>query len=626
MATGTSSIGLTYNLSVPTATVTSTASEYYTTFSVGVGQYSKVNDVIELEITLSTDTDFANSVGTQIAVLDQPGINNGLLDWVGEPPLPNGTYIGRIRARRSGVSTDWSAISSWTVTANYGLDVTAPVLSNPSVSVTADTAATLSIDTDEGNGTLYTVVSLYSRVPSADQVIAGRAVDSNGVEVSGIVTKIQTVSGAGTQTVDLVNLVKATSYYAHSVHVDLAGNKSNVSSSAQFTQTDSTPPVVTGVAASALTATTGSGQATTSQPFGLMSWVVTTSATAPSAQNVIDGKNHLGADAGTGKKGSSAVTLAGAYSFNFSSLTGSTNYYLHVVHEDELGQRSTVASSALWATPPAADVTAPTLTSPTLTGTSDTTASWSVSTNEANGTLYGVITTSSTKPTAAQIRAGQNHLGATAPASFNQAITSTGNKTGNVTGLTQSTTYYAHYTHRDAAGNDATVVSSTSITTIATPSGGDLGSSIDTYFIGFTNSTTPEFTMALNSVQVGDVLRLSWSGQATGFKDKTVTSGMLDPADGSFLQFSWNDGTLPTFAYGTYAFTIRQTRGGSSITGPTMNVTLAASGGSSSGGGSGGTVENPPPPAVETYYYLTEASDVLVMEDGISYYLREGAP
>lgn len=113
------------------------------------------------------------------------------------------------------------------------------------------------------------------------------------------------------------------------------------------------------------------------------------------------------------------------------------------------------------------DTTAPVLFSPACSATSATTASGSVSTDEGNGTLYAVITTSSTAPSVAQIQAGQNHLGAAASWAGSQVVSSTGSKTISPTGLTHSTTYWAHFQHRDAASNDSAVVTSASFTTPA---------------------------------------------------------------------------------------------------------------------------------------------------------------
>ena len=114
------------------------------------------------------------------------------------------------------------------------------------------------------------------------------------------------------------------------------------------------------------------------------------------------------------------------------------------------------------------DTTAPTLSSASVTSVGTTTATGNVTTNEGNGTLYSIVSTSATAPSAAQIQAGQNHTGAAAVWSGNQAVSSTGAKTFSITGLTASTSYYAHFQHKDSAGNNSAVVTSAQFTTGST--------------------------------------------------------------------------------------------------------------------------------------------------------------
>jgi len=110
---------------------------------------------------------------------------------------------------------------------------------------------------------------------------------------------------------------------------------------------------------------------------------------------------------------------------------------------------------------------APVLSLPTDAATGMTTASGSVSTTGTSGTLYAVITTSSTSPTAAQIKAGQNHLGASAVVAKSQAVSGSGVQTitGGFTGLTASTAYYAHYMHENIAAQQSNVSSADGFTT-----------------------------------------------------------------------------------------------------------------------------------------------------------------
>lgn len=115
------------------------------------------------------------------------------------------------------------------------------------------------------------------------------------------------------------------------------------------------------------------------------------------------------------------------------------------------GLRSLLGGTA----PPVGDTTAPILSSATGTASGANGASGSVSTNEANGTLYCLASTSNTA-TKTAIKGG-----------VSQAISSTGVKNFSVTGLLASTLYYLHFVHVDAAGNESSVATSSSFTTQA---------------------------------------------------------------------------------------------------------------------------------------------------------------
>lgn len=136
----------------------------------------------------------------------------------------------------------------------------------------------------------------------------------------------------------------------------------------------------------------------------------------------------------------------------------------------------------------AGDSTAPTLTSATATTTGATTANGSVTTDEANGTLYRYASTNATE-TVATVKAS----GATS------TVTATGTQSVSFTGLTASTTYYAHYVHRDAAGNDSTVANSASFSTNAAsatavtmsgPASGTVGVASTNFTVGANGAIT----------------------------------------------------------------------------------------------------------------------------------------
>lgn len=111
--------------------------------------------------------------------------------------------------------------------------------------------------------------------------------------------------------------------------------------------------------------------------------------------------------------------------------------------------------------PPPPDTTAPTLSSASGTQTGPTTATLSVTSNEAGGTLYAFVSTSATPPNAATLRAGTGAVYASSKTA------ASGANTFSATGLTASTAYYAHFLQDDAAANASAIVSSASFTTAA---------------------------------------------------------------------------------------------------------------------------------------------------------------
>lgn len=136
-----------------------------------------------------------------------------------------------------------------------------------------------------------------------------------------------------------------------------------------------------------------------------------------------------------------------------------------------------------------------TLETPTATSITQTTATIGCTTDSATGTLYGVVTTSATPPSEAQVAAGQDHTGATAAASGTNASLSVGANTINVTGLTADTTYYSHFVQDEGTAEYSNVLSSTSWNTLevvnspAISAGAITNRTVDGFTIGFTTDT-----------------------------------------------------------------------------------------------------------------------------------------
>jgi hypothetical protein len=232
---------------------------------------------------------------------------------------------------------------------------------------------------------------------------------------------------------------------------------------------DTTAPTLTSPDFTATGETTGTATVSTDEGNGTLFCVITTSATSPSVAQVKAGNDHTGTAAAfaAGSGSGQAVSATGTQTVNVTGLADSTAYYAHFVHTDAAANDSTVSTDATGDTTDTPDTTAPVLSSPVGTTTGATTATVGATTDEGNGTLYVVVTTSATAPSASQIKAGQDHTGAAAVFDDSQAVSSTGAKTFSATGLTASTAYRAHLVHTDAAANDSNIVTSAEFTTDA---------------------------------------------------------------------------------------------------------------------------------------------------------------
>lgn len=199
---------------------------------------------------------------------------------------------------------------------------------------------------------------------------------------------------------------------------------------------------------------------------------------------------------------------------------------------------------------------APTLTDPTGVATGVTTATIGATTDTADGTIYGVVTTSSTPPSAAQVKSGLDHTGSFAEWAGSSAVGSTGAKTLNATGLSASTGYYGHLMHEDAAANQSNVVSSAQFTTNAA-----------------SDTTAPTL---VGSITIGEVtaasIAISWPA---GSDNVGVTSYEVSNNGGS----SWTDvgNTTSTVVGGlapstTYQLRVRAKDAAGNVSSPALSA------------------------------------------------------
>lgn len=231
----------------------------------------------------------------------------------------------------------------------------------------------------------------------------------------------------------------------------------------------------------------------------------------------------------------------------------------------------------------ASDVTAPTLTTATDTANGATASTGSVSTDEANGTLYWVVTTSATAPTAAQVKLGQDNSSVAATDSGSQAVSATGAQATAATGLTASTAYTTHFMHEDAAANQSAVATASGFTTtVAAPTNTVAPVASGTATVGSTLSVTngtwtgsPSFTYQwqADTVDIGgatsstfdttgraadEVIRCVVTGTNAGGAAAANSNGItLTAAAGeSYVSFAGNlqfDDTITIGAHGMSA-------------------------------------------------------------------------
>lgn len=127
-----------------------------------------------------------------------------------------------------------------------------------------------------------------------------------------------------------------------------------------------------------------------------------------------------------------------------------------LVYRDTHSGAALVYRDSLY-TAPVGDTTAPVLTAASATATGPTTATGTVTTNEAGGTLYWLANASATA-TATQVKAGSS-----------KAVTATGAQSVSLTGLPAASTLYLHFLHADGAAtpNESAVANTASFTTTA---------------------------------------------------------------------------------------------------------------------------------------------------------------
>lgn len=186
-------------------------------------------------------------------------------------------------------------------------------------------------------------------------------------------------------------------------------------------------------------------------------FVLTTSATQPTAAQIAAGQDHTGAAAP--ESFTAALTTSGSpinASITSTSLDGS--YYIHAVVDGGADGDVITATGS----PVAIDTTAPSLSSPGSSNLAETTADGAVTSNSDQGTLYAGVWITATTPSAADIIAGTG-----AAYSTSDATPTAGVNSFSATGLTASTSYRWHFHQVDDNANASGVSSSAAFSTTA---------------------------------------------------------------------------------------------------------------------------------------------------------------
>ena len=331
-------------------------------------------------------------------------------------------------------------------------DVTPPVLSSPTSAATGATTGSGTVTTDEGNGTLFAVVTTSATTPSATQMRAGQ--DHTGAAAAFAVGSGsgQAVSATGVQNVAATGLVDGTTYYWHFLHDDAAANASNLVSSSAFTPTSAdvvAPTFSVAPAVSGLTQTGGTFTATIDETGDIFYVIVPQAAANPTPAEVIAGQASGGGaplDAGSALAGTSISDA-------FSGLSASTAYKAVCVARDDEGapnvQSSVTAVNFTTAAPP--DTTPPTFSvAPAVSSITQTGGTATATINETGDIFYVVVPQGDTTPSVGEVIAGQASGGG-APLDAGSVLAGTSISDA-FSGLTAGTAYKAVFVARDDEG------------------------------------------------------------------------------------------------------------------------------------------------------------------------------
>jgi hypothetical protein len=260
-------------------------------------------------------------------------------DFGGNWPLDD--YEVWAEQLRAAVQINTSNIEAVSITG----DITAPILTLQEATVVTSTTATGAVTTNENDGTLFFIASTDVTAATKAQVESGQM----HTGAAAAFADDQPVTAAGVQPVNFTGLTPGNTLYPQYMHKDAAGNQSDV---VVVTDGFSTGPLLTLPTDAATSATTSSASVSTDTDNGTLFAVTTLSPTKPTALQVENGQNHLGAV--TNNK-SQAVTVIGVQNITggFTGHTELTQGYTYFMHKAASGNRSSVSAADGFTTPAA---------------------------------------------------------------------------------------------------------------------------------------------------------------------------------------------------------------------------------------------------------------------------------
>jgi hypothetical protein len=343
-------------------------------------------------------------------------------------------------------------------------EFTVPAFNSSSVDNISGTGFRLVVNVNYGPSAVYWVVTQSSTVPTNTQIKAGQdhlgatASDFGTISFTGGQANSDRNSGS-----DISGLTANTQYYIHYYAEDTGTITDQSAAQTRAVSTDVTAPSFT---TANITGNTGTALQVnfTLNDDGIVYYVVTNDATAPTKAQVLAGQNHLGASLPATQTGTINVTSGVPASDLVTGLSASTKYRVHYYAKDESDNET--ASVETRNEPVRISSSTGTVTTSGFTFT----AQYDLDGNTGTAGIYYVVTENSTPPTVTQILSGQSELGAAAITSGDFSFSANTNANEVITGLSEGTLYYVHFLGVSNVGSHSEVHTEDETTAVTPPS------------------------------------------------------------------------------------------------------------------------------------------------------------